>query len=112
MTDSPSSNHFNGLTPVENELLALLAEECAEVIQIVGKILRHGLRSYHPDSQEVNAYTLEREMGDVRAAMTLLCEAGITRKSTVHLLADEKLKRIDRYLHYACVPAALKEPKP
>ncbi len=102
------TEHFNGLTPAAAELLAILAEECAEVIQIISKIQRHGLRSYHPESREVNAYTLEREMGDVRAAMILVCEAGIARKSTVHLLADEKLKRIDRYLHHSVGPATLK----
>jgi hypothetical protein len=108
-TEQPSKEtHFNELTPVEAELLAVFAEECAEAIQIVGKILRHGLRSYHPDSHEVNGYTLEREMGDVRAAMILLCEAGIARKATVHSLADSKLSRIDQYLHHAAVPASLK----
>ncbi len=42
-------DHFNRLTPAEAERLAMLAEEAAEVIQIVGKILRHGYASYHPD---------------------------------------------------------------
>ena len=42
-------DHFNGLTPAEAERLAMLAEEAAEVIQAVGKILRHGYASYHPD---------------------------------------------------------------
>lgn len=101
------TEHFNGLTPAEDELLAVLAEECAEVIQIISKIQRHGLRNYHPESREVNAYTLEREMGDVRAAMKLVCEAGIARESTIHLLADEKLKHIERHLHHSVVPATL-----
>ena len=35
-------NNFNQLTPAETERLAILAEECGEVIQAVGKILRHG----------------------------------------------------------------------
>ena len=42
-------DHFNRLTPAEAERLAMLAEEAAEVIQVVGKILRHGYASYHPD---------------------------------------------------------------
>ena len=33
---------FNGLTPAEAERLALLMEECGEVVQIIGKVLRHG----------------------------------------------------------------------
>lgn len=111
MTSPPAAGAerpFNELTAIETELLALLVEECAEVIHIVTKILRHGLNSQHPDSEEVNSYGLEREMGDVRAAMILVCEAGIARKSVVHMLASEKLKKIDQYLHHAAVPAALK----
>jgi hypothetical protein len=107
-----SNQHFNALSPVELELLSLLAEECGEVVQIIGKILRHGLHSYHPTSEQINSYTLEREMGDVRAAMILLCEAGITRKSMVHQCADAKLRRITQYLHHARVPEALKHPAP
>jgi hypothetical protein len=42
------SQHFNGLTPAEAERLALLAEECGEVIQAIGKVLRHGYESRHP----------------------------------------------------------------
>lgn len=42
-------NHFNRLTPAQAERLAMLAEECAEVVQVVGKILRHGYDSYHPN---------------------------------------------------------------
>ena len=44
-------DHFNKLTPAEAERLAILAEECGEVIQVIGKILRHGYDSYHPDQQ-------------------------------------------------------------
>ena len=43
------TEHFNKLTPAEDERLAMLAEECAEVIQIVSKIQRHGYDSWHPD---------------------------------------------------------------
>lgn len=35
----------NNLTDVEIERLGLLAEECGEVLQLVGKILQHGYES-------------------------------------------------------------------
>lgn len=33
--------NFNGMTPAETERLAILVEECGEVVQIGMKILRH-----------------------------------------------------------------------
>lgn len=63
------SEHFNKLTPAEAERLAMLAEECGEVIQMVGKILRHGYHSHHPDGPafETNRFLLSKEMQDVFA---------------------------------------------
>lgn len=66
------SEHFNQLTPAQAERLAILAEECGEVIQIIGKILRHGLESCHPVTGEVNRTALVRELYDVKAAMVLM----------------------------------------
>lgn len=59
--DAVVSQHFNQLTPAEAERLALLAEECGEVIQAIGKILRHGYESRHPDGGPTNREALERE---------------------------------------------------
>ena len=56
------------LTPAEAGRLAMLAEECAEVIQIVGKILRHGYDSYHPaDPETTNRDLLAKELTDIEA---------------------------------------------
>jgi len=71
-------DHFNQLTPAEAERLAMLAEECAEVIQIVGKILRHGNDSYHPDDvrKTPNHKLLSNELRDVMAVYTAMIRAG------------------------------------
>lgn len=62
--------HFNGLTPAQAELLAMLAEECGEVIQVVGKILRHGYESYHPDRPHItNHDLLAAELTDLSAVL-------------------------------------------
>lgn len=99
--------HFNRLTPTQAELLALLAEECGELVQAIGKTLRHGLDSVNPllppGTGRSNRGWLEKEMGDVRAAMILLCEAGITDKAAVHSLADVKRANVQRWLHHARV---------
>lgn len=94
--------HFNQLTPAQAELLALLAEECGECIQAIGKILRHGYASTNPllPGSANNAEALAKEMGDVRAAMIMLCEAGPVSKEQVHMHADVKLHNVKRWLHH------------
>lgn len=62
------SGHFNNLTPAEAERLAMMAEECAEVIQIIGKILCHGYDSYHPERPALtNRMLLVNELTDLIA---------------------------------------------
>lgn len=56
-----STQPFNRLTPAEAERLALLAEECGEAIQAIGKILRHGYESNHPEFTETNRTQLPDE---------------------------------------------------
>jgi hypothetical protein len=65
--------HFNQLTPAQAERLAMLAEECGEVIQIVGKILRHGYESYHPANPRLtNRDLLAKELRDVNAVLQVM----------------------------------------
>jgi len=51
----------------EKERLYMLAEEAAEVIQMVNKILRHGYDGYHPDDplQTTNSELLQNEINDL-----------------------------------------------
>lgn len=65
--------HFNKLTPAEDERLALLVEEMGEVLQVIGKIQRHGYDNFHPDHPEItNRNDLEKELGHVRAITDML----------------------------------------
>ncbi|HCO91067.1 MAG TPA: hypothetical protein DIT40_08855 [Alphaproteobacteria bacterium] len=71
--------HFNNLTPAQAERLAMLAEECGEVIQAVGKILRHGYDSYHPEeaakfpeNRQTNRDALVRELTDLSAVIVMI----------------------------------------
>jgi NTP pyrophosphatase (non-canonical NTP hydrolase) len=64
------TQHFNNLTPAEAERLAMLAEECAEVIQVIGKIQRHGYESDNPlFPGTTNRKLLGKELTDVSAVM-------------------------------------------
>ncbi|MEM9426637.1 MAG: hypothetical protein AAGA06_08030 [Pseudomonadota bacterium] len=96
----------NGLSPAEAERLAMLAEECGEVIQAVTKILRHGYESFHPNDlfkghpkpgAKSNRERLEDELDDLRAVLAL-CE----EEADIDLSLDcEILAAIDRKLTYA-----------
>jgi NTP pyrophosphatase (non-canonical NTP hydrolase) len=93
---------FNGLSPAEAERLYLLLEECGEVVQIVGKILRHGYESCHPDDKTgtTNRTLLEKELGDVAAAVTMMTDVSDVDWANVQLAAKSKLERVKKYLHH------------
>jgi NTP pyrophosphatase (non-canonical NTP hydrolase) len=68
-----------GLSPGEVERLAILAEECGEVSQAIGKVLRFGWESTSPYGGRPgrpNRGALEREIGNVRAIVNLMIDAG------------------------------------
>lgn len=101
---APASEHFNQLRPDQLEALALLMEECAEVQQAIGKILRHGLYSHHPAGGPNNAEMLTTEVGDLHAAMHLAESVGLFHTAHVRRACDAKLERIGRYLHHIMLP--------
>jgi NTP pyrophosphatase (non-canonical NTP hydrolase) len=93
--------HFNKLTPQQAEALAVLAEECGEVVQVIGKIMRHGLDSYHPQGKTTNLQGLHKELGDIRAAIHLCCHNGVTDGEEIEMAEHSKMLRISQYLHHA-----------
>jgi NTP pyrophosphatase (non-canonical NTP hydrolase) len=98
--------HFNELMPAELERLALLSEECGEVIQIIGKIIRHGYESCNPNDPEgvTNRELLEKELGDVDFATALLCRAKDVRRWKIESHSEVKGLKIGKYLHHQAQP--------
>ncbi|MDL2169595.1 MazG nucleotide pyrophosphohydrolase domain-containing protein [Asaia sp. HumB] len=92
----------NGLSDAEAERLAILAEECGEVIQAVGKILRHGYEGRHPKAEAniTNRNSLEMEMGDVLAAYTLMVRSGDLHASHVSVSQEHKSRALIRWTHH------------
>jgi len=94
---------FHELTPAEAERLYLLMEECGEVLQVIGKILRHGYESSHPESvlsPVTNRQDLERELGHVFCAITLLARVGDVSAYEVSKSEEAKHKSVKAYLHH------------
>ncbi len=94
------SEHFNALTPAEAERLACLAEECGEVVQIVGKILRHGYDSKYPAGGPTNRRLLEKEIGDVWATVDLIVAAEDVSDSHIEKVRASKFISRRPYLHH------------
>lgn len=94
------SDFSNKLTPNQIERLALLSEECGEVIQIIGKILRHGYRSGNPDSDsgETNIDLLEKEIGHLNFASTLVGYNDLDFVAIFDYATTKKLNA-DKWLH-------------
>lgn len=89
---------FNKLTPREAEALAILAEECGEVVQAIGKILRHGFESRHPydDGGMTNRQQLRKELVDVLAAAHMVSACG----PDLAITREEALETVERKLRY------------
>lgn len=90
----------NKLTDAEAERLAILIEECGEVVQIACKILRHGFASYHPSGGPANREELEKELGDLACAAELLVRARDVRKRRIAEHAGEKIDSLRKYTHH------------
>ncbi len=90
----------NKLSPAEIERLALLAEECGEVVQVIGKILRHGYESYHPNGHSSNRELLTNELGDLYAAIKMMTDTDDLKMIEVLDAAEDKKRRVAEYLHH------------
>ena len=81
----------------QRELLTCLAEEAAEVIQAISKILRHGLYSRY-DSGEMNDSYLWNELNDFAVLWDKVVAEGIVDPVSDNL--DTIWERKKRWMHY------------
>jgi hypothetical protein len=92
-----------GLTAAERELIAMLAEECGEVVQICMKILRHGLESYNPEVPVEERYTnrqlLRQELTDVEAVKNMLVADDVVPEASLRAVMHAVMRKY-RYTHH------------
>lgn len=95
------TEHFNKLTPAEAERLAVLAEECGEVIQIVGKILRHGYESRNPvrNVYVTNREQLAMELGDLTFSIHDMLDCDVDEGITNTSINTKGVRRAP-YMHH------------
>lgn len=94
----------NELTQAQVERLALLIEECGEVIQAASKVLRHGYPSANPDKPPTyvgdNKWELGRELGHLLHAQDMVVNAGDVSIADVETGRIRKRETIGRWLHH------------
>jgi NTP pyrophosphatase (non-canonical NTP hydrolase) len=77
-------------------LYACLSEECGEVSQVIGKILRFGINDSHPKTGDIpNKQLLKDELNDILAVAKLL---GFQPDNKA---IGDKQKKVMKYMEYA-----------
>lgn len=84
MTEPTETYPASAPIPFQYEL-AVIGEECGEVVQMVGKIMRFGLESYSPEDADrrTNHQLLHDEVGDILAAVDFATERGLLDSETL-----------------------------
>ena len=78
------------------EVMDILQEECAEVIQAVSKCRRFGIDECYLKSGKSNRENLAEEVGDLLCMIDLLIKFGLVDDQAVYLARqakEEKLKK-------------------
>jgi NTP pyrophosphatase (non-canonical NTP hydrolase) len=79
------------------ELLLIVQEECAEVIQAVSKCERFGIDNYKPGKPKTNREHLEEEVGDLLAMIDLLIKKEIVSVDNVFLAKQAKFDKLKQW---------------
>ena len=81
----------------EHEIMSILQEESAEVIQAISKIFRFGYDSKHPHSNQTNREHLAEEIGDLIAMVQLAIENEIVDWRDVEIAKDRKFEKLKKW---------------
>lgn len=79
------------------EVMNILSEECAEVIQAVSKINRFGLDNFKPGKPKTNREHLEEELGDMLAMIDILCSKGVIELDNLRVAKLAKIEKLKQW---------------
>lgn len=96
---NPGTIWIKAQQPAPNipEVLAILQEEAAEVIQAVSKVQRFGLLAHHPERTKTNKEELEEELGDLLAMIEILTKTGYLDQANIALATQAKADKLKQY---------------
>jgi len=81
----------------EKEVMDILQEECAEVIQAVSKVSRFGIDNYKPGKPLTNREHLEEELGDLLAMVDIMLEQGIVSQGNLEVAKQAKIEKLKKW---------------
>ena len=81
----------------EREVMNILSEECAEVIQAVSKCHRFGLTNYKPGKPKTNCEHLEEEIGDLLAMVDILLDIGVVNQVSLDVAKKAKIEKLKQW---------------
>lgn len=81
----------------EREVMNILSEECAEVIQAISKCHRFGLNNFKPGKPKTNLEHLEEELGDLLAMIDILKEMAVIDQRALDEAKIAKIEKLKKW---------------
>jgi NTP pyrophosphatase (non-canonical NTP hydrolase) len=81
----------------EREVMNILSEECAEVIQAISKCHRFGMDNVKPGKPKTNREHLEEELGDLLAMVDILLEMDVVDGTALQLAKIAKIEKLKKW---------------
>ncbi len=85
------------MTPKEREVMNILSEECAEVIQAISKCHRFGIDNQKPGQDKTNRQHLEEEVGDLVAMIGILMNDETLSESKIYEASERKIDKLKQW---------------
>jgi len=80
-----------------DEVMNILGEECAEVIQAISKCNRFGLNNFKPGKPKTNLQHLEEELGDLLAMIDILHEMDVVSWNKLEAAKAAKIEKLKKW---------------
>ena len=81
----------------DKEVMDILQEECAEVIQAVSKISRFGIDNLKPGKPKTNREHLEEELGDMLAMIDIMLANKVVSRDNLEVAKRAKIEKLKKW---------------
>jgi NTP pyrophosphatase (non-canonical NTP hydrolase) len=81
----------------DHEVMNILSEECAEVIQAISKCHRFGMDNVKPGKPKTNREHLEEELGDLLAMVDIMLEKGMIAQENLNIAKINKITKLKQW---------------